>query len=105
MWGPTRRPPWSPDRCPDAGAGGLALSFGDPPVGLLRRPTRRRRPRSCRGWRRPRHRPNQLDATDPRKPSVIRLALTATASQHPAVLGDFRDFVHRVRPDTGADSA
>ncbi|MFD8215787.1 hypothetical protein ACFV2U_19115 [Streptomyces sp. NPDC059697] len=46
-----------------------------------------------------------LDAADPRKPSVIRLVLTATVSQHPAVLADFRYFVHRARPDTGADSS
>jgi hypothetical protein len=45
-----------------------------------------------------------LDVADPRKRSVIRLVLTATASQHPAVLDDFRDFVRTVRPDTGAAS-
>lgn len=47
---------------------------------------------------------SMLDVADPRKRSVIRLVLTATASQHPAVLDDFRDFVRTVRPDTGAAS-
>ncbi|MET7349088.1 hypothetical protein [Streptomyces mirabilis] len=32
------------------------------------------------------------------------LVLTATASQHPTVLDDFRDFVRTVRPDTGTDT-
>lgn len=45
---------------------------------------------------------SMLDVADPRKRSVIRLVLTATASQHPTVLDDFRDFVRTVRPDTGA---
>ncbi|WP_329527144.1 hypothetical protein [Streptomyces sp. NBC_01462] len=42
------------------------------------------------------------DAEDPHKRAAIRLALTATAAQHDAVLGDFQDFVRTVRPDTGA---
>ncbi|MCX4435902.1 hypothetical protein [Streptomyces mirabilis] len=46
-----------------------------------------------------------MDIADPRKRSVIRLVLTATASQHPTVLDDFRDFVRTVRPDTGAGTA
>lgn len=45
-----------------------------------------------------------LDVTDPSKRAVIRLILTATASQHLAVLEDFRDFVRTVRPDTDAAS-
>ncbi|MFE2971988.1 hypothetical protein ACFXKC_52225 [Streptomyces sp. NPDC059340] len=49
--------------------------------------------------------PSMLDIADPRNRSVTRLVLTATASQHPAVLADFRDSVRRVRPDAGADSA
>ncbi|MET7780839.1 MULTISPECIES: hypothetical protein [Streptomyces] len=40
-----------------------------------------------------------------RKRSVIRLILTATASQHLAVQDDFRDFVHTVRPGAGAASS
>ncbi|GAX52339.1 hypothetical protein [Streptomyces olivochromogenes] len=50
---------------------------------------------------------SMLDVADPRKRSVIRLVLTATASQHPTVLDDFRDFVRTVRPDTdtGAGAA
>jgi hypothetical protein len=47
---------------------------------------------------------SMLDVTDPRRRSVIRLILTATASQHPAVLEDFREFVRTVRPDTDAAS-
>jgi hypothetical protein len=43
-----------------------------------------------------------LDVADPRKRAVIRLVLTATASQHPVVLDDFRDFVRTVRPDASA---
>ncbi|MFK0049968.1 hypothetical protein ACIQU4_38845 [Streptomyces sp. NPDC090741] len=42
------------------------------------------------------------DITDPHKRAVIRLALTATAAQHDAVLGEFQEFVRSVRPDTGA---
>ncbi|MEU0148438.1 hypothetical protein ABZ119_21110 [Streptomyces sp. NPDC006288] len=42
------------------------------------------------------------DVRDPRRRAVIRLALTATAAQHEAVLGDYQDFVRTVRPDTGA---
>ncbi|XUL88630.1 hypothetical protein ACQ86D_19900 [Streptomyces galilaeus] len=41
------------------------------------------------------------DVEDPRKRAVIRFALTATAAQHDAILGDFQDFVRTVRPDTG----
>ncbi|MFJ1556833.1 hypothetical protein [Streptomyces mirabilis] len=48
---------------------------------------------------------SMLDAVDPRKPSVIPLVLTVTASQHPAVQDDFGDFVHTIRPGTGAASA
>ncbi|MFD9276459.1 hypothetical protein ACFWD7_04100 [Streptomyces mirabilis] len=44
---------------------------------------------------------SMLDVADPRKRSVIRLVLTATASQHPTVLDDFRDFV---RTGTGTDT-
>lgn len=47
---------------------------------------------------------SMLDVADPRQRSVIRLILTATASQHPAVLEDFRDFVRTVRPDNDAAS-
>ena len=47
---------------------------------------------------------SMLDVADPRKRSVIRLILTATTSQHPTVLDDFRDFVRTVRPETGAAS-
>ncbi|MCZ2524128.1 hypothetical protein GQS52_01470 [Streptomyces sp. SCUT-3] len=45
-----------------------------------------------------------LDVADPRKRVVIRLVLTATASQHPSVLDDFQEFVRTVRPDDGAAS-
>ncbi|MET7635708.1 hypothetical protein [Streptomyces sp. NPDC005078] len=38
---------------------------------------------------------------DPDKRVVIRLALTATAAQHDAVLADFQDFVRTVRPTPG----
>ncbi|WP_258563765.1 hypothetical protein [Streptomyces himalayensis] len=41
---------------------------------------------------------------DPRKRAVIRLVLSASASQHAYVLGDFQDFVRTARPDTGAAS-
>jgi hypothetical protein len=44
------------------------------------------------------------DVADPRKRAVIRLVLTATASQHPYVLSDFQDFVRTVRLDAGAAS-
>lgn len=47
---------------------------------------------------------SMLDVADPRKRAVVRLILTATAWQHPSVLGDFQDFVHTVRPGTGAAS-
>ncbi|MFS4094561.1 hypothetical protein [Streptomyces sp. AF1A] len=42
------------------------------------------------------------DLEDVHKHAVIRLALTASAAQHDAVLGDFQDFVRAVRPDTRA---
>ncbi|MFJ9178755.1 hypothetical protein [Streptomyces sp. NPDC102360] len=45
-----------------------------------------------------------LDVDDPRKRAVVRLVLTATASQHPDVLAHFRDFVRTVRPDSAATS-
>ncbi|MFJ8867981.1 hypothetical protein ACIRD6_19740 [Streptomyces sp. NPDC102473] len=45
---------------------------------------------------------SMLDVADPGRRAVIRLVLTVTAGQHPAVLEDFRDFVRTVRPDTGA---
>jgi hypothetical protein len=45
---------------------------------------------------------SMLDVADPGKRAVIRLVLTSTAFQHPAVLHDFQDFVRTVRPDTGA---
>ena len=44
---------------------------------------------------------SMLDVADPHKRAVIRLAMTATAAQHDAVLEDFQDFVRTVRPDTG----
>ncbi|MER5179235.1 hypothetical protein ABT009_12840 [Streptomyces sp. NPDC002896] len=47
---------------------------------------------------------SMLDVADPRKRAVIRLVLTATASQHPFVLDDFQDFVRTVRPDASAAS-
>ncbi|MEV0094781.1 hypothetical protein [Streptomyces sp. NPDC050738] len=45
---------------------------------------------------------SMLDVADQRRRAVIRLVLTATASQHPAVLADFQDFVRTVRPDVRA---
>ncbi|MFD3809007.1 hypothetical protein ACFWSF_37180 [Streptomyces sp. NPDC058611] len=42
-----------------------------------------------------------VDTGEPRKRAVIRLALTATAAQHDAVLGDFQEFLRSVRADTG----
>lgn len=45
-----------------------------------------------------------LDGACPHRRAVIRLVLTATASQHAAVVGDFQDFVRSVRPDTGPAS-
>ncbi|WP_369232895.1 hypothetical protein AB5J56_13180 [Streptomyces sp. R21] len=45
-----------------------------------------------------------LDLADARRRAVIRLILTASTSQHLAVLDDFRDFVRTVRPDTDAAS-
>ncbi|MGV4988085.1 hypothetical protein ACVB8X_28460 [Streptomyces sp. NRAIS4] len=43
-----------------------------------------------------------VDVEDPHKRALIRLALTATAAQHDAVVQDFQEFVRTVRPDTGA---
>jgi hypothetical protein len=40
-----------------------------------------------------------VDTRDPHKRALIRLVLTATAAQHEAVLGDFQDFLHSVRPE------
>ncbi|MFD6338850.1 hypothetical protein [Streptomyces sp. NPDC060131] len=45
---------------------------------------------------------SMLDVADPQKRAVVRLVLTATASQHPSVVSDFQDFVRTVRPDTAA---
>ncbi|MEW1900938.1 hypothetical protein [Streptomyces sp. NPDC086147] len=42
-----------------------------------------------------------LDSADPKRRAVIRLILTATATQHDHVLEDFQDFLRTVRPDTG----
>ncbi|WP_234046498.1 hypothetical protein [Streptomyces adelaidensis] len=47
---------------------------------------------------------SMLDVADPHERVVIRLVLTATASQHPAVLHDFQDFVRTVSPDSNAAS-
>ena len=41
------------------------------------------------------------DLGDPHKSAAIRLALTASAAQHDAVLGDFQNFLRTIRPDTG----
>ncbi|MEU0602125.1 hypothetical protein ABZ484_28360 [Streptomyces sp. NPDC006393] len=43
-----------------------------------------------------------LDVDNPHKRVVIRLVLTSTEFQHPAVLDDFRDLLRTVRPDDGA---
>ncbi|GAA2101896.1 hypothetical protein GCM10009801_75530 [Streptomyces albiaxialis] len=45
-----------------------------------------------------------LDVNTPNKRAVIRVALTATAAQTDAVIGDFQEFLGTVRPDTGAES-
>ncbi|QCD58607.1 hypothetical protein [Streptomyces hawaiiensis] len=45
-----------------------------------------------------------LDVADPSKRAVIRLVLTATASQHSYVLSDFQDFVRTVRLDANTAS-
>ncbi|MEV5738201.1 hypothetical protein [Streptomyces sp. NPDC052292] len=45
---------------------------------------------------------SMLDVSDPHKRAVIRLILTSTAAQHPAVLDDFSDLVRTVRPGGGA---
>lgn len=42
-----------------------------------------------------------VDIADPSRRAVLRLALTATAAQHDAVVDDFRSFVRSVRPDPG----
>ncbi|MFF2203875.1 hypothetical protein [Streptomyces sp. NPDC058145] len=47
---------------------------------------------------------SMLDVSDPHKRAVIRLILTSTAAQHPAVLDDFSDLVRSVRPGSGATS-
>jgi hypothetical protein len=47
---------------------------------------------------------SMLDVEDPHKRAVIRMVLTATATQHDSILGDFQDFLRTVRPDTGAAS-
>ncbi|MFF7392759.1 hypothetical protein ACFZAE_30485 [Streptomyces scabiei] len=47
---------------------------------------------------------SMLDVADPHERVVIRLVLTATVSQHSAVLHDFQDFVRTVRPDSNAVS-
>lgn len=44
------------------------------------------------------------DVTDPCKRVVMRLVLTAAASQHPEVLEDFRYFVRSVHPGGSATS-
>ncbi|MFF0837393.1 MULTISPECIES: hypothetical protein [unclassified Streptomyces] len=44
---------------------------------------------------------SMLDVSDPHKRAVIRLILTSTAAQHPAVLDDFSDLVRTVRPGGG----
>ncbi|MEU0073902.1 hypothetical protein ABZ027_30790 [Streptomyces sp. NPDC006332] len=44
------------------------------------------------------------DAGDAHKRAAIRLALTATAAQHDAVVGDFQDFMRTIRPDTGTEA-
>lgn len=43
-----------------------------------------------------------LNVADSRERAVIRLVLTATASQHPSVQRDFQHFVRTVRPDTAS---
>ncbi|MEU5715307.1 hypothetical protein AB0G71_05870 [Streptomyces sp. NPDC020403] len=45
------------------------------------------------------------DTHDPHRRAVIRLALTATATQHEEVLRDFQDFVRTVGPGTGEEGA
>ncbi|MFD7163972.1 hypothetical protein [Streptomyces violascens] len=47
---------------------------------------------------------SMLDVEDPHKRAVIRMVLTATATQHDSILGDFQDFLRTVRPDTGHGS-
>ncbi|EKX65781.1 hypothetical protein [Streptomyces ipomoeae] len=43
------------------------------------------------------------DIEDSHKRAVIRLALTATAAQHDAVVGAFQHLVRTVRPGVGAE--
>jgi hypothetical protein len=43
-----------------------------------------------------------LDVADRRKRAIIRLVLTSTASQHPGLLDDFKEFVGSVRPGSEA---
>ncbi|MER6025650.1 hypothetical protein [Streptomyces sp. NPDC001851] len=45
-----------------------------------------------------------VDVEDPHRRALIRLALTATAAQHDAVLPDFQEFVRTVRADTTAEA-
>ncbi|GGW52467.1 hypothetical protein GCM10010503_31890 [Streptomyces lucensis JCM 4490] len=40
-----------------------------------------------------------VDERDPHRRGLVRIALTATAAQHDAVLGDFQEFLRTVRPD------
>ncbi|GAA2220411.1 hypothetical protein [Streptomyces nogalater] len=42
-----------------------------------------------------------LDTGNPHRQAVIRAYLTATTTQHDAVLPDFQEFVRSIRPDTG----
>ncbi|MEU5189855.1 hypothetical protein AB0G83_22325 [Streptomyces klenkii] len=46
---------------------------------------------------------SMLDVADPHRRAVVRMALTASASQHDTVLGDFQDFVRTVRPSAGTE--
>ncbi|MDX2933169.1 hypothetical protein [Streptomyces ipomoeae] len=43
------------------------------------------------------------DIEDSHKRAVIRLALTATATQHDVVVGDLPNLVRTVRPGVGAE--
>ncbi|MFH8990859.1 hypothetical protein [Streptomyces sp. NPDC017940] len=44
-----------------------------------------------------------LDVHDPARRAVVRLVLTATATQHDDVLEDFRDIVASVRPENSPE--
>lgn len=46
--------------------------------------------------------PAVLDTEGLHRRAVMRLALTATEAQQDSVLGEFRDFVRTVCPETGA---